>query len=103
MRDETAVFVRATRADTAYIQVSGNAIGSMPAASSRALYLQARSGRTLSTVRIEANSVTDVAFGVVFDVAADASIPDVVASENTWSIGREIYRGEKRVDGLTAD
>lgn len=61
---ETAVRVRATRADTADIQVSGNVIGSMPNASSRALYLQARSGRTLSTVRIEANSVTNVAFGV---------------------------------------
>jgi nitrous oxidase accessory protein NosD len=57
----------------------------------------------LSTVRIEANSVIDVAFGVVFDVAADASIRDVVASENTWSVGREIYRAEERVDGLTAD
>jgi hypothetical protein len=38
VRGETAVSVRATRADTADIQVSGNVIGSMPAASSLALY-----------------------------------------------------------------
>jgi hypothetical protein len=70
VRGETAVSVRATRADTADISVSGNAIGSMPAASSRALHLEDRSGRTLSTVRIEANSVTDVTF-----VSSSASPP----------------------------
>lgn len=101
MRGETAVSVRATRADTTDIQVSGNVFASTPAASSRALYLEARTGRTLSIVRIDGNSATDVAFGVVFRVDTDAVIRYVVASGNTWAAGREIYGGEESVDGFT--
>jgi hypothetical protein len=101
VRGETAVSVRATRADTTDIQVCGNVFASMPAASSRALYLEARTGRTLSIVRIEGNFVTDVAFGVVFSVDTDALIRDVVASGNTWAVGHEIYRGDGSVDGFT--
>jgi hypothetical protein len=102
LRGPTAVEVRATKTSTSDVQLIGNKVRSMPASGSQAFSLAARSGQTLSTVRIEGNEVTDVASGAVFDVEVDAHIKDVTASGNVWQgIRGELFVGEEKVDGFT--
>ena len=102
MTGPVAVEVRATQADTTDVQIIANTVESMPAPKSRAFALEARTGQTMTAVRISGNTVTDVVNGAVFSLEADAKIRDVVASGNSWiSLRGETFVGEEKVDGFT--
>jgi hypothetical protein len=59
VRGGTAVEIRATRADTTDVLVANNWVGPMTNPSARAFVFESRSGRVLSEVRFEGNTITD--------------------------------------------
>jgi polygalacturonase len=104
VRGSTAVRIRATRADTTDVLVEKNTVASMGDPSATAFVLESRAGRTLSSVRIDDNTVSDAATAVAFDVEPDARIVDVDLRRNSFfALRGEDIRGEDEVERLVTD
>jgi hypothetical protein len=102
VRGDSAVRVRATRADTTDVLIERNWVVALTNPAGTAFVLESRSGRVLSEVRFDGNTVADAATGLAFDIEPNARIVDVAVRGNSFLAMRGAdVKGESGVEDLT--